>query len=390
MNIFKNIYKILPITFLFLLLSILLPSKIEAAQFHFKSYTLSQEQSIDDDIYAVGEDFKIDGVVNGDVVVLGNTIQLNGTVTGDVYLVAEKINIDATVYGNTFVFGNNTSIEGTLAESTYIMTSILNYNADTQKDLFGFFLESSMKGTIGDDLRIVGFRSNIDSIVRGDAILLGDGHTVNDMNVTGDIFYNTTLKDIAKSQGVDIDDGINVDMPTLKRNLKFNLSIILINFLSMLLVGFVLITLTPVKSIEIRKRITDSTTDLLSSLGIGFLAAVIIPLPLLILSFSVIGTPLALLITGLLSFLFIFGKVWVELAFGKEVLELFGVKEYRPFKSFLIGRVITVLITLIPVVGGFYSSIVGLLALGAIIRMKNDYFSMAKKQVTVKKVVKKK
>lgn len=390
MNIFKNIYKILPITFLFLLLSVLLPSKIEAAQFHFKSYTLSQEQSIDDDIYAVGEDFKIDGVVNGDVVVLGNTIQLNGTVTGDVYLVGEKINIDATVYGNTFVFGNNTSIEGTLAESTYIMTSILNYNADTQKDLFGFFLESSMKGTIGDDLRIVGFRSNIESIVRGDAILLGDGHTVNDMNVTGDIFYNTTLKDIAKSQGVDIDDGINVDMPTLKRNLKFNLSIILINFLSMLLVGFVLITLTPVKSIEIRKRITDSTTDLLSSLGIGFLAAVIIPLPLLILSFSVIGTPLALLITGLLSFLFIFGKVWVELAFGKEVLELFGVKEYRPFKSFLIGRVITVLITLIPVVGGFYSSIVGLLALGAIIRMKNDYFSMAKKQVTIKKVVKKK
>ncbi len=390
MNIFKNIYKILPITFLFLLLSILLPSKIEAAQFHFKSYTLSQEQSIDDDIYAVGEDFKIDGVVNGDVVVLGNTIQLNGTVTGDVYLVGEKINIDATVYGNTFVFGNNTSIEGTLAESTYIMTSILNYNADTQKDLFGFFLESSMKGTIGDDLRIVGFRSNIESIVRGDAILLGDGHTVNDMNVTGDIFYNTTLKDIAKSQGVDIDDGINVDMPTLKRNLKFNLSIILINFLSMLLVGFVLITLTPVKSIEIRKRITDSTTDLLSSLGIGFLAAVIIPLPLLILSFSVIGTPLALLITGLLSFLFIFGKVWVELAFGKEVLELFGVKEYRPFKSFLIGRVITVLITLIPVVGGFYSSIIGLLALGAIIRMKNDYFSMAKKQVTIKKVVKKK
>ena len=366
MNIFKNIYKILPITFLFLLLSVLLPSKIEAAQFHFKSYTLSQEQSIDDDIYAVGEDFKIDGVVNGDVVVLGNTIQLNGTITGDVYLVGEKINIDATVYGNTFVFGNNTSIEGTLAESTYIMTSILNYNADTQKDLFGFFLESSMKGTIGDDLRIVGFRSNIESIVRGDAILLGDGHTVNDMNVTGDIFYNTTLKDIAKSQGVDIDDGINVDMPTLKRNLKFNLSIILINFLSMLLVGFVLITLTPVKSIEIRKRITDSTTDLLSSLGIGFLAAVIIPLPLLILSFSVIGTPLALLITGLLSFLFIFGKVWVELAFGKEVLELFGVKEYRPFKSFLIGRVITVLITLIPVVGGFYSSIVGLLALGAI------------------------
>ena len=390
MNIFKNIYKILPITFLFLLLSLLLPSKIEAAQFHFKSYTLSQEQSIDDDIYAVGEDFKIDGVVNGDVVVLGNTIQLNGTITGDVYLVGEKINIDATVYGNTFVFGNNTSIEGTLAESTYIMTSILNYNADTQKDLFGFFLESSMKGTIGDDLRIVGFRSNIESIVRGDAILLGDGHTVNDMNVTGDIFYNTTLKDIAKSQGVDIDDGINVDMPTLKRNLKFNLSIILINFLSMLLVGFVLITLTPVKSIEIRKRITDSTTDLLSSLGIGFLAAVIIPLPLLILSFSVIGTPLALLITGLLSFLFIFGKVWVELAFGKEVLELFGVKEYRPFKSFLIGRVITVLITLIPVVGGFYSSIVGLLALGAIIRMKNDYFSMAKKQVTIKKVVKKK
>jgi hypothetical protein len=393
MNIFKKLYTILPITILFLLLTTLLPSTIHAAQFHFKSYTLTQDEKVDDDIYAVGESVKIDGVVNGDVIAFGDTVQVNGTITGDVYLMGGKINIDATIYGNTFVFGNNTSLDGLLSDNTYIGTSILNYNADTQGDLMTLFMESNMKGSIGDDLRAVGFRSNIDSVVRGDAILIGEQHSVNEVNISGDIFYNSTLEAIAKEQGVDFNSDIDIDTPELRKDWNFNVGMKLLNLLSMLLVGYIIITLTPVKSIEIRKRITDSTSDFAKSLTFGFLTTILLPLPLIVLALSLVGAPLALLITGVLSFIFIFGKVWVELAFGKEILELFGVEEYRPFKSFLIGRIISILIGLIPIAGGIYNSIVAFVALGAIIRMKKYYFTVAKEKTEIvkkKKTTKKK
>jgi hypothetical protein len=390
MNIFKKLYKILPITILFLLLTTILPSTIHAAQFHFKSYTLTQDEKVDEDIYALGGSIKIDGVVNGDVIAFGDTVQVNGTVTGDVYIVGGKVNVDATIYGTTFVFANNTSVDGLLSENAYIATSILNYNADTQGDIMTFFLESSMKGSVGDDLRAIGFRSNIDSVVRGDAVLLGDQHTVNEMNISGDIFYNATIEAIAKEQGVDLSSDFDIDTPRIKRDWSFNLGMTLVNLLSMLLVGYLIIMMTPVKSVEIRKRITDSTPEFAKSLLFGFLITIVLPLPLLILTLSLVGIPLALLITGLLSFVFIFGKVWVELAFGKEILELFGVEEYRPFKSFLVGRVLSVLIGLIPVAGEIYNSIVALVALGAIVRMKKYYFAVAKEKTNKTKMSKKK
>jgi len=387
MNIFKKLHNILPIFLITFLFVFLLPSTIHAAQFHFKSYTLTQDQKVDEDIYAVGESIKIDGVVNGDVIAFGDTVQVNGTVTGDVYAFGSKMNIDATIYGNTFVFGNNISIDGLLSENLYVFTYILNYNADTQEDVISFFGESNMEGSVGDDLRAIGFRSNIDSVVRGDAVLLGDQHTVNEMNISGDIIYNATLEAIAKEQGVDLSSDINIDTPRIRRDWSFNLGMTLVNLLSMLLVGYLIILMTPVKSIEIRKRITDSTPEFAKSLLFGFLITIVLPIPILVLALSLVGAPLALLITGVLSFVFIFGKVWVELAFGKEILELFGVEEYRPFKSFLVGRVLSVLIGLIPIAGGIYNSIVAFVALGAIVRMKKFYFAVAKEET---KIVKKK
>lgn len=59
---------------------------------------------------------------------------------------------------------------------------------------------------------------------------------------------------------------------------------------------------------------------------------------------------------------------------------MFNVKEYRPFKSFLIGRVLTVLISIIPIVRGFYNIILGFVALGAVVRMKREYYQIANKQ----------
>ena len=75
-----------------------------------------------------------------------------------------------------------------------------------------------------------------------------------------------------------------------------------------------------------------------------------------------------------------FGKVWVETSLGKEILVLLKIEGYRPFKSFLAGRVLTILVNIIPIVRGFYNMILSFVALGAIIRMKKGYYQLASRQ----------
>lgn len=382
MKIFKKVIGTFPIFLLLFGIFLLLPSKIEAAQFYFTSYTLNTEETVSEDLYIVGEEVILNGVVDGDVIAFGDIIQVNGTITGDVYLMGSKVDVNASIYGNTFIFSNNSTVEGLITQNTYIISTFLNYSADTQNDLFGIFLEGTLKGSVGDDLRIVGMRSNIESIVRGDLLLIADQHTTQENNVTGEIYDKDVLKSIARDQGVDLDTSFKFEVPSLslRDTWQARTTAIMINFLAMLLVGFIIIMLSPIKTYKIQERITGSTTEFLKSLVAGFLISIFIPLPLFILFISIVGTPAAILVTGLLMFIMIFGTIWVETAFGREILQLFGIEEYRPFKSLLLGRILSVLINIIPVVRGFYNFTLAFVALGAVVRMKRGYYILANEE----------
>ena len=377
MKIFKKILLTLPLLLLLGTISLLSPTNVEAAQFEFKSYTLPSDQTITEDLYVFTDNIKIDGVVDGDVILIGNRVQLNGTITGDAYILGATLNIDSNVYGNIFVFGNNTKIEGLVTDNTYIVSSYLDYQADTHKDVLAIFFDGTLKGSVGDDLRAIGMKPNIQSIIRGDLVLIGEQENLTGTTVTGEIYDSNRLNRIAKSQGVDIEKTSPFNIESPWENRAWSLTI---NFLSFLLVGFILIMISPVKTYKIQEKITASTNEFLKSLAVGFIVFMLLPIPLFILAISIIGTPAAMLIAGLLIFLMFFGTVWVETALGREILTLLKVEEYRPFKSFLAGRVLTILVNIIPIVRGFYNMILSFVALGAVIRMKGDYYQLANKQ----------
>lgn len=385
MKIFKKLLNTLPLLLLLLTISLLLPTKSEAAQFNFKPYSLSQEETVNEDLYIVADEIVIDGVVDGDVIAIGDSIQINGTITGDTHFIARMVNINANIYGNTFVIANNTNIQGVITENTSVISTYLNYDADTQGNVLGIFAEGTLKGSVGKNLRAIAMTSSIDSVVRGDLLLLTDQNNIRKENITGEIYDVARLKEIAKAQGVDLDreskpERTSLTIFTTKPTWQYKSSMMITNLFAMLLVGFIIIMLSPVKTYQIQEKITGSTNEFVKSLVTGFIISLLIPLPLFILYISIIGTPAAILITGLLIFVTIFGRIWVETAFGREILAMFNVKEYRPFKSFLIGRVLTVLISIIPIVRGFYNIILGFVALGAVVRMKREYYQIANKQ----------
>lgn len=380
MKIYKYFLSLLFVPLVFALFT----TKTNAAEFHFKSYTLKQDETVKDDVYAFGDSVKIDGVIDGDLVVLASNVQINGTVTGDVYLLGSTATVDANIYGNTIVLANNTSLKGILAQNVYMATTYANYDAQAGKDVFSVSAENNFKGSIGDDLRAYSMRSAIDSTVNGDLILLGEEYTVSEEKVSNNIYYNSTINTIAREQGVDLDNGIKIDTSVVEKSIKNNWSFIslkaIVSFVGFALVGLVLITLTPVKNVELQKKITGSIDEFLKSLVVGFGVFLLLPFPLFILMITIVGFPAAMLVAGILFFALYFGRVWVELSLGKEILELFGMRGYRPYRSFLVGRVLTVGMNFIPVVTIFYNTIISLVALGALIRMKKGYYTIAQRQ----------
>ena len=380
MDKLKRLVYTLPLFLLIPLVVLLLPSSVDAAQFHFTSYTLPSEEVVNEDIYVVAEEVRIDGIVNGDVIVLGDVIQLNGTVTGDAYLIGSKVDVNASVYGTTFIFANNTIVQGLLAENTYIFSSFLNYNADTGRNLFTFFLESNLSGSVGNNLRAFGLRSVVDSFVNSDLLILTNQYTLQDERITGEVYDKVRIENIARAQGVDTDKALNIEFPALRPTWRINVLSAFTGFLSMLLVGFIIILVAPVKTYAIKERISDSSGEFFASLAVGFVVLILIPFPLFILFLTIIGAPAAFMILGVLIFILTFGRIWVEMAFGKEILQLFGIEEYRPYKSFLVGRFVSTLVCLIPIVGSLYNAILGTVALGAILRLKRGYFQIANEE----------
>lgn len=157
-----------------------------------------------------------------------------------------------------------------------------------------------------------------------------------------------------------------------------NIGFSIIGFIGMYIVGAILIYSAPVKTVNIGKKITQSWQDLLISFAVGFVILIAIPVPLFILAMSLVGIPLALLIIAILIFLISFGTLWAEIAIGHKLLELAKYKDNQRYLSLLIGRIITVLIKIIPFIGPIYTMILNTTIVGAVVRMKYNTLQVSK------------
>ena len=375
MNILKRVLPLLFVSIFFLL-----PSKAEAAQFFFKDQTVSQETTIEEDVYLIGSNSSVYGVIDGDLFVLSDKVIMEGTVTGDMYVVGSEVTIDGNIYGNLVVIAGETSISGVLSNNACVLSATLTYDGQAGKDLLTLSMESKMAGSIGDDLRAFGYTNSIESVVKGDALVIASQYSILKENVTGNIYNTNTLTDIAKEQGVDFQAEKEAKTAYAKTtDYSFKILSAFLGFVGLSIVGYILIYLSPVKTGQIVNKVSASPTEFLKSFAVGAVILLLVPLPLFLLALTLVGVPLAILVLATLVFLTTFGTIYVESALGKEILELFGTKEYRPYKGLLTGRVLTTLMSLVPIFGVFYSLVISSTAVGAVVRMKKESFDNVKK-----------
>lgn len=361
-------YFLLPI--LTILISSIFPLSTQAAQFEKGDYTLETETIIEDDLYVVGDNTMLKGVVDGDVVIIGQNITVDGTITGDLYVFGNTVSINGSTYGNVISTGSNVSIKGTVGQNVYVLSMMTDIDADVGKDLNIGSGTTKILGSIGDDVRVATGQISSDATVAGDFLLSTESHNIDKSKISGDFVLSTSDTKILETPKFEFRKG---DF------LGFNLGLAMVGFVGMYIVGVILIYAAPVKTLNIGKKITTSWEDLLKSFAIGLLILFCIPLPLFILTITIVGAPLAFLITAALFFLVTFGTLWTEVAVGHKVLELAKQKDDQRFISLLVGRLITVVVKLIPFINTLYSLSLAMITVGAVVRMKYDAFKTTKK-----------
>ncbi len=179
-----------------LLCALAAPPSASAGEVHHgnPNYTLPAGQEVKTDLIVLADYTRIDGDIDGDLIVWSRSITVTGHVKGDILAGAQDLRLDGRVDGNARVFAQSFSLNGTVGKNVMSWTQDLDLGE-----------KSRVGGTVtagGDDL-------NLNGLVAGDGLLFGNAIDINGL-MGGDLYMRAgsltigpsgEVKGLAKYEG---------------------------------------------------------------------------------------------------------------------------------------------------------------------------------------------
>jgi cytoskeletal protein CcmA (bactofilin family) len=340
------------------------------------SIYVAKDEIVSGNLYAAGNTITIDGTVSGDLIAAAQTVTVNGRVEGDIIVAAQNITVNGEVGGNIRVIGTAVTLNGPVARNVNAFGSniILGATSDIGWDAYvvGSNLES--RGNIDGDLSGNVGRALINGKIGKDVNLtisdtnLNQGLTISpEAVITGNISY--TSKNPAQiSETAKVGGKVDQQMPKTNQ----------INWLAIwawarvysifcaLVVGLVLIFLGKNITTKILNKIEDKPYKMLVP---GLILMFILPPIALVLMFTIIGIPLALIIIAWWLIMIYLARIFTAILVGQTILESLRKKNKDNVKliwSLILGVIICWLLFSIPFIGWIISLVAIWLGLGAI------------------------
>jgi len=328
--------------------------------------TVEISGTINGDLYASGGQVVIDGTVNGDVLVAGGRVRLSGTVSQDVRAAGGQVTISGGVGRNLTVAGGQVE----LAPSAVVRGGLVAAagNVDLSAPVGGAVKVAA--GTLIVENRIGG---NVDAAV-------GTLRIASRADIQGDVNY-WSRREASVSEGARIGGKIVRNVPP-KRPRLFPavffawLGFVSINFLSTLILGLLSVRFLP--------RFHQSVVTTLSerpwsSLGIGFFAAVVLPVVCSLLFATVVAIPLALILLTAFFIVLYWARIYAIGRIGEFILGRLRPNSGRA-SAFVLGLFIYYLLAVIPFIGWLVVPLVMLFGFGAELIARKQFYVIAKTQ----------
>jgi len=309
--------------------------------------SLSQGVSVNDNYFAFGNLINLNGNINGDLITAGNQLEINGEVDNNVFAAGSTVIVKGKVKRDVFIGAADVTID-----KDAIIEGDLSVGANN------LVVNGEIKGLVRAGVNTLNVNGKIGNGINASVenFMLGEN-----ANVSGDISYTSAngAKINSNSKITGKIEQKSISPKAQKESTSQKAGTMLISLLSALLVGVVLLSIMPKKSAEIYSLIK---TKFWPSVGIGFLALIVIPIIVIALLVIFIGIPLALISLALYIFAIYATKIFVGLALG----QLISGEKWAPIWAMTLGVFILSVIAMIPVLGGIISFAVVLVGLGAI------------------------
>lgn len=326
------------------------------------SVYVAVDEIINGNFYAAGNNITINGTINGDMFIAGQNIIFNGSTTGDIFVVGENITINGKVGSSLRAAGNTVSINNNIAGSVHAFGSIITQAKDTivNGDFFLGCEFGELRGKIKGDLHggagsitlageIIGdVKMRLNKNVKPGAKPL---YVKNSAIINGNLYYTAGQTGEISEKAV-IAGEIGYTAPD-KKSTQMNILNkgwgALFSIFSSFVIGLVLITLW-------REKIKSLTNLMLNniwpSIGRGAIVMIITPFIVILLLFTIIGIPLAIMLTAVWLITMCISKTIVGILIGQMVLKkIWEKKKDSLILAMIIGVILVWLLTSLPLIG---------------------------------------
>lgn len=366
----KNIYKFKYIVIVFALI-ILLSPKARAASANL----VPSGQVIKSSLVANGSDTDVQGVIDGDLFCNGNKVNISGKVTGNVFCYASQFDLSGSVEGGIYVVAQKAEITGLVGGQAYFAVSNLITSSASRfrQDLSVFSSTAKLSGLVLRNLSVYSNSLSLDATVAGTVNARANSLTLlKNTDIKGDLNYSATNFDrqngssitgrLSKQQSNSAYGGTNFSGDNLLVLVLLYLGFVM----SLLIVSMSTVVLLPKFYNKALGQIKDHTSK---SILLGFVNLIITPILIAILALTVIGIPLAGLVSvGWVLSLMLSGPVFAYLVGSKMVKDN---KKY--IKRMLAGSLVVLLLYAVPIVNVLVASAVAIVGSGALVSMLLSY-----------------
>jgi anti-sigma factor RsiW len=317
-----------------------------------KPVTVPSGETVDDTLVVAGNSVTIDGTVTGDLVAFTREVIIRGTVKGSVISFARRVEIEGTVEGSVVGFAESVRARGEVAHNIYAFAKNVNVDAGAQ---------------VGENLTMFASESDIDGAIGKDAYAWVGSIGVSDRASIGrNLFARVGRRgsaQVASGATVGGFTDIRNPQPAPSRYVRLSFYVWQIIWLTgSFLSGLALFWMFPALS----RASFANTQELLVSAGVGFLTFVALPIAAVLAAITLVGLPLGMIALAGWGVAVYAAKIVVAAFLGQSLLGA-GSNPASPTALVLLAGLVPIFIaTNLPYIGGVINFLLVLVGLGAI------------------------
>jgi cytoskeletal protein CcmA (bactofilin family) len=334
-----------------------------------ESVGVAEGETINGDIVLCGDRIRVDGTVKGDVFLFGHDATVNGHVEGDIFGFSQQLQINGQVDGNIRAATNTLTIRGSVAKNVLTFDESVNLEpaAKVGGSLTIFVENLALDGSLGRDLTMFGKHLTVSGKVGGGIKMKGNALTINaGAEVNGPIHFEGDNPAEVSAQAK-LASPVEFKKMEHKREYQNKDYYVwrVIWTAAFILFGLVLFMLLP--------KFGSETIEGAEQVGIPLLLGILvffgIPIAAIIACFTVVGIPLAVLAMGVWFLMLCCAELVVGTVVGNWILgkgrtswEIIG----RMALGFVIVRIVYTPLSQVHVVGMLSALGIWIWGMGAI------------------------